>query len=591
MKQARLLARTFFVRLFESDLMPPGLPQVQLVIWSVVLVATPALTLPGYYIYKYARLWHHPGTLAPAIVTDRLVLVTFAMIAAGLVAIVMWENALPDRRDARILGVLPVSTGVFVAARLAALGRLFALFFAALGLIPSVFFAGIAAVYLEPGGFIGLSIAQLVATLTGTLTTFCAVIAVQCAMILALGRAMAQRAAIAIQVFFAIALVQMIVFLPSLGASMRDGNLGPDWLSSSSAAMLPSVWFLGLFEVLTGFGGRNAFPMAGWALVATAISIVSAVGLYAAGYRTLAAQALETAPPEKSWSRGLRRAGRWRVSWRPISGRRAVSAAVRQFTIRTLVRNRQHRTLLALYMGLGLAVVISTILPLALQRGVAAFARPGVAVLAAPLVMMFVALVGMRVAFAIPVDIKANWVIRLREPADTNAAMDGACSALLAWGVAPFVAFGGLSAGVLWGFGVARLHVLVTSLLGWLLAELLVLRLCKVPFTCTYLPGRSEVKTMWPIYFTAFTTFSFSMAGLELQMLRRPRVLIAFIVVATGGAIATRVLRRLWLASDPALRFAEEEHGALFEGFHLSEGLAATARTDPGCQGAKVPGC
>jgi hypothetical protein len=81
--QARLLARTFFVRLFESDLMPPGLPQVELVIWSVVLVATPALTLPGVFAQKYTRLWFEPGTLAPAIVTDRLVLVTFAMIAAG----------------------------------------------------------------------------------------------------------------------------------------------------------------------------------------------------------------------------------------------------------------------------------------------------------------------------------------------------------------------------------------------------------------------------------------------------------------------------------------------------------------------------
>ena len=83
MDQARLLARTFFVRLFESDLMPPGLPQVELVIWSVVLVATPALTLPGVFAQKYTRLWFEPGTLAPAIVTDRLVLVTFAMIAAG----------------------------------------------------------------------------------------------------------------------------------------------------------------------------------------------------------------------------------------------------------------------------------------------------------------------------------------------------------------------------------------------------------------------------------------------------------------------------------------------------------------------------
>jgi len=55
-RQVRLLARTFFVRLFESDLMPPGLPQVQLVIWSVVLVATPTLTLPGMFAQKYTAL-------------------------------------------------------------------------------------------------------------------------------------------------------------------------------------------------------------------------------------------------------------------------------------------------------------------------------------------------------------------------------------------------------------------------------------------------------------------------------------------------------------------------------------------------------
>ena len=103
------------------------------------------------------------------------------------------------------------------------------------------------------------------------------------------------------------------------------------------------------------------------------------------------------------------------------------------------------------------------------------------------------------------------------------------------------------------------------------------MRLCKVPFTCTYLPGRSQVKTMWPIYVTAFTTFTYSMAGLELQMLRWPRVFIAFIVLATAGALITRRVRRIWLASEPGLRFAEDDPDALFEGFHLSEGLAATA--------------
>ena len=45
MHQTRLLARAFFSRLFESELMPDGMPQVQLVIWGMLLAATDPQTM------------------------------------------------------------------------------------------------------------------------------------------------------------------------------------------------------------------------------------------------------------------------------------------------------------------------------------------------------------------------------------------------------------------------------------------------------------------------------------------------------------------------------------------------------------------
>src|SRR5262245_41820103 len=143
--------------------MPAGLPQVQLIIWSVVLIATPTLTLPGVYWQKYTGLYSRPGTgaLSAAINADRMVLITFAMIALGFVALVIWEGVFPDRRDARILGVLPMSTMTFVGARVLAVGALFALFFATLGAIPSVLFAYLTAAYGQSGGFVRGTVAQL----------------------------------------------------------------------------------------------------------------------------------------------------------------------------------------------------------------------------------------------------------------------------------------------------------------------------------------------------------------------------------------------------------------------------------------------
>jgi hypothetical protein len=579
MRHVRLLARTFFVRMFESDLMPAGLPQVQLIVWSVVLLGTPALVQPAIYSQKYARLWFEPGTLSGAIATDRIVLITYAMIAMGFVALVVWEGAYPDRRDARILGVLPVPEREFIAGRMCALAGVFGLFFATVGFLPSLMFATLSFSYGQPCGFLRGTAAHLTAVLAATALVFALVIAVQCLLVTVLGRSAAQRVAVLMQVVFAIALVEMLFFLPQIGGTMRDGNLAPDWLSSPVARWMPSVWFFGLYEVLSGFGGRNAFPLAGVAAASASIATATAAILYAASHSRMALRALETPPHDPLFRGSLRRIGA-RVLDAAFARVDAVSAALLAFTLRTLLRSRQHRMLLALYVGLGLALVISALIPPALQRGLAAFAAPRVAVLSAPLVMIFFTIVGMRVLFGIPVEPKANWPVRLHEPANRRAAINGVRMAMMAAGVFPFVAAAAAVGMLLWPGRIAAMHAVVCSLMGWLLIEALLIGFFKLPFTCTFFPGRSRLKTLWPLYLTAFTTYCYSTAGLEIVMFRHPRVFVTFCCVA-GVLLAVAIHTRIrLLESEPGLRFEEEDPDGVFQGFRLSEGLAAQPRSN-----------
>ena len=74
MDQIRLLTRTFFARLFESDLMPEGLPQVQLVLWGALLAAMPTI---GY-----------PMIVRRAFDSDRVMLITLTMVAIGVVSLI-----------------------------------------------------------------------------------------------------------------------------------------------------------------------------------------------------------------------------------------------------------------------------------------------------------------------------------------------------------------------------------------------------------------------------------------------------------------------------------------------------------------------
>ena len=61
-------------------------------------------------------------------VLHRLIFITLTMTALGLVALVIWEGVFPDRRDARILGSLPLRSRTLIAARLGALGALAGIF-------------------------------------------------------------------------------------------------------------------------------------------------------------------------------------------------------------------------------------------------------------------------------------------------------------------------------------------------------------------------------------------------------------------------------------------------------------------------------
>ena len=96
-------------------------------------------------------------------------------------------------------------------------------------------------------------------------------------------------------------------------------------------------------------------------LSVTALAIL----LYGASYARLTRHAIETPPGAPA---ACRRPGGARS---PAGSRgggavRHVKRAVCAYTLRTLVRSRQHRMLLALYFAVALALIVSGALPLAL---------------------------------------------------------------------------------------------------------------------------------------------------------------------------------------------------------------------------------
>jgi hypothetical protein len=338
------------------------------------------------------------------------------------------------------------------------------------------------------------------------------------------------------------------------------------------ASWLPPLWFVGVYETLAGtaVGEVRAFAWRG--VTAALIAMSSALLLYAASFRRLTHRALE-GEPRAAPVGGVRRLVRV-IAARLVAGvaPQPIAHAVCGFSLRTLMRSRRHRMLGGLYLGLALALVVSSLVPVVLGGGIAALARPHIPVFAAPLVIIFFLAVGMRILFALPSEIQANWIFRLIEPSPLRAPVAGAAAAMILGAVLPAVLLTLVVGLTLWPRGLAFFHATFCLVLGLLLVQLLLIRFAKVPGTCTFYPGRARFRTLWPFYLTAFTTFAYTTVGLEFALLRRtPRGLAIYLVVLIAATAAAWIVRRVELASVPALRFQETDPDAIFEGFQLSE--------------------
>jgi hypothetical protein len=191
------------------------------------------------------------------------------------------------------------------------------------------------------------------------------------------------------------------------------------------------------------------------------------------------------------------------------------------FIGKTMARSAKHRIFLAAYAGVGFALA-AQVMPAVKNRD---------EWLSLPLVVGFFLLSGMRFIFTIPSELPANWQFRVSDTDQQRAALNGTRTAMRWFGVAPlFLALSPFYF-VWWTPGVAVANLVFSITISLLLIEVLTMELRKIPFTCSYPPGKANVTILWVAYWVGFLAYAFSMATLESWMVKRPRRLILFYLI------------------------------------------------------------
>jgi CubicO group peptidase (beta-lactamase class C family) len=334
----------------------------------------------------------------------------------------------------------------------------------------------------------------------------------------------------------------------------------------------PTFWFLGLFQQLSG---SPAFPMmAGRARIALGIVLVLTTTVYALSYfRTLRRIAEEaTIVPSTRAARGAR----WLPSFVGFGGG-GLSAAVVPFSVRTLLRSPQHRVILAFYLGMGFAAAIffmnlsapapivdQNAGPLATSSADRPWHEESGWLLASSILMLAFSVVGTRLAFALPLDLRANWIFRIMPTREGREYLAARRRAMLAVGVLPvWAAFAVLLLSA-WPWLPAIGHLIVLGLLGAILTEMGLRGVQKIPFTCSYLPGKSAFHVTFWVFFLIGVPIALKASSLEQEALQDP---VGFGVMLAGFTIILIALRwwnwRAANSGETEPMFEEEMPGQL----------------------------
>jgi hypothetical protein len=479
----RVLSRTFLLRVVDFDLLSADADTDKLFGQLAAMLAAVSVLFTAPLILIGGRL---PQTVLE---TMEHLLLTTTMLMVGSFSILSWDSIFPNRLDLMVLSPLPVRIGAIFRAKLAASAGSIGICILALnsitGFIWPLLFCP------EGTGLLGAirSIAAYwLSLLACSIFVFCCILALQGIASQVLPR----------QQFLTLSTwLQMASLILLLGTYILEPSLeGPAALTDPSnqglLACLSSYWFLGLFQQLNGSTSPAYTCLAKRAWAGLAIAAVGATGSVLLAY----CRSLPKIVEQPNITPQAKRAVQLRKALLPWQ------SAVFFFSIRTVARSRQHRVLLAFYLGVGFAIVLAYLnTPMGQPHAAIHHVNPPenipISFIVASLLMMCIAVLGARMVLGLPIALRANWIFRMTEFEQPATYMTAARRSLGILSGGPIWTIFALASIVMWPSRSSFVHIAALGMFGIILVDLCLWNFRELPLVCSYLPGKSNIHAVF----------------------------------------------------------------------------------------------
>jgi len=331
--------------------------------------------------------------------------------------------------------------------------------------------------------------------------------------------------------------------------------------TARKVAALPPVSFVGLARTVWLKGDDSfAAAISKAALSAVALCVLVAFIAYALSFRRAFLRI-----PEMADAGPLPRFRHSRSPLAPIHRiilRSAPQRACYHFVARTLLRSDGHLQILLGFAALGLVLSAETLSSATNFRSLVSGPAPSAEFLSVPFVLAYCVIVGIRFAFEIPADLRANWIFRYWLDPDQQDTRAIARRILLLFSLPWIAPVTFLSVSPFWGWTAALLHSAILIACTILLVETIFIRFRKIPFTCPYPPFQSHSGLIFVAYLFGFFIFTDYLPQMEHWLLLSPWQAIWFVPLLAAAFFALRQYRKQMLDMDKHLIFEEPSPSA-----------------------------
>ena len=564
------LVRLFVERIFRGG----GDTDTEGLDLGIGLVLT-LLAMPGGFVSillfnKYGSLlqWlrgqKNVDTLSIAF-PDEYFFIVLSMTVTGAIAVWRWDSIFPDRRDYINLVHLPISTRtIFLANSLAVLFLVGLVAIdvnaASCVLFPTV----VSAAQSQFLFFVKFAVVHAVGVVLSSVFVFFAVFSVLGLLMAVLPPQMFRRISAYVRGIVLVYLVAILCtsfMVPDL--LRRARGPAPAW-----SLLMPSCWFVGLCQWLRGRASPALTELAKLCLPGLALVVLFALCMFVIGYRKYFVRIAEMAEGAAEYHRG--RGSRIGLLLDRFLLMSPFQKATFRFVGKTLFRSEAHRLVLTGVAGLALVLASQALMTGYEESGSVRNAAMSADTLSIPLILTFLLIVGLRLVFEIPVELRANWIFRLMVDADRQESQPLARKVILML-LLPWIAVITFAAYLyLEGVWIALLHTAVVVIWTVLLTNVVLVRFRKIPFTCSMPVFKQHSIVILIAFCFGFLIYVGSTAEFESSALRQPLRMLELVPVAAVAWYIPRHLKGSTIDLEKKLIF-EESATRSFELLGLGE--------------------